>query len=305
MFKNLWKSFLNRKITILMVPFTQARVRQVKFPIFVLLIIFTFTVSLFSASIYTITRYLNYYRVFEQNKALRKKIDVFASESVKLSKAAKKVYGLEMSLQNLLGMKSKKKIIESSGMGGPSYLDEKELSKELAGENGEEKFRKISGDIYNDINERASSFMNVEDFINEQRSIYAATPRGNPLSGGWITSGFGKRSGVVLDHGGSEFHRGMDIANDIGSPIKATAFGVVAYSGKKGGYGNVVIISHGYGYTTVYAHNRKNLVSTGDKVKRGQTIAYLGQTGNVTGPHVHYEIRRNNIPINPENSLDE
>lgn len=290
-----------------MVPFTQARVRQVKFPIFVLLIIGGITAGLLSSSIFIITRYINYYRVIEQNKSLRKKIDVFASESVKITKAAKKVYGLELSLQKLLGMKSKRRIIESSAaaIGGPSDLDEKTLGKVLAGTDGENKYKEIADDICDNIDGCKEDFTNIEQFISEQRSLFAATPRGNPVNGGWITSEFGRRSGLILDAGGSEFHKGIDIANDTGTPIRATASGVIVFSGRKGGYGNMVVINHGYGYTTIYAHNSKNAVSSGDKVKMGQIIAYIGETGNATGPHLHYEVRRNDMSINPNSYLEE
>ena len=106
--KKIWKKFLNRKITILVVPFTQASVRQAKVPIYTLLTIIIFTVSVFGSAFYIISRHVNYQRVLVQNKALRVKIDAFASESFKLSNAAKKVYGLELSLKQLLGMKSKR-----------------------------------------------------------------------------------------------------------------------------------------------------------------------------------------------------
>jgi murein DD-endopeptidase MepM/ murein hydrolase activator NlpD len=94
-------------------------------------------------------------------------------------------------------------------------------------------------------------------------------------------------------------HEGLDLANHIGSAIVATAAGVVTYAGPRAGYGNLVTVNHGYGIQTQYGHNSKAYVKVGDKVKRGQKIAAVGNTGRSTGPHVHYEVRVNGIPMDP------
>jgi len=114
-----------------------------------------------------------------------------------------------------------------------------------------------------------------------------------------VTSGFGPR--VSPGGIGSTNHRGIDIAAPgiNGTNILAAASGVVTYSGWMGGFGNVVMINHGNGYVTVYAHNSANLVSRGDNVVQGQVIARVGSTGNSTGPHIHFEIIRNGVHINP------
>jgi murein DD-endopeptidase MepM/ murein hydrolase activator NlpD len=112
---------------------------------------------------------------------------------------------------------------------------------------------------------------------------------------GRITSPFGMRWGRM--------HNGIDIAAPTGTPIYASAAGQVTFSGWNGGYGNLVIINHGNGMETYYAHNSKNLVSKGQNVSKGAHIANMGSTGNSTGPHVHFEIRRNGTPLNPMNFL--
>jgi murein DD-endopeptidase MepM/ murein hydrolase activator NlpD len=91
----------------------------------------------------------------------------------------------------------------------------------------------------------------------------------------------------------------VDIASRRGTGITSTARGIVTFSGIKGNYGKVVAISHGYGFSTIYAHNAVNLVKVGDRVERGDVIAYLGNTGRSTAPHLHYEVRLNRIPVNP------
>ncbi len=112
-----------------------------------------------------------------------------------------------------------------------------------------------------------------------------------PVSGGRISSHFGPRWGG--------FHEGLDIAVPTGTPVRATKEGYVIFSGWNGGYGNVVDIDHGGGVVTRYAHNSRLLVRRGSFVYQGQVIAYSGNTGRSTGPHVHFEIRHNGRPVNP------
>jgi len=117
-----------------------------------------------------------------------------------------------------------------------------------------------------------------------------------PVSGE-VTSGFGWRNSPYGD--GSEFHPGIDIANNMGTPIVATADGKVVKSEAAGGYGNVVQIDHGNGITTIYGHNSRMIVTVGQSVKKGQVISYLGSTGRSTGPHAHYEVRVNGTAVDP------
>jgi murein DD-endopeptidase MepM/ murein hydrolase activator NlpD len=111
-----------------------------------------------------------------------------------------------------------------------------------------------------------------------------------PISG-TINSGFGPR--------GENFHDGIDIAAPQGTPIRAIDSGEVVYSDQLRGYGNMVILRHADGFVSVYAHNERNLVREGQQVSRGETIARVGSTGRVTGPHLHFEIRRNNVAQDP------
>ncbi len=112
-----------------------------------------------------------------------------------------------------------------------------------------------------------------------------------PSGTGTITSPFGWRWGTM--------HKGVDIAATRGTAIRAADSGIVSYSAYRGSYGNLVIINHGNGYETYYAHNSLNLVSPGDSISKGQTIALMGSTGVATGPHVHFEIRYNGSAMDP------
>jgi murein DD-endopeptidase MepM/ murein hydrolase activator NlpD len=114
---------------------------------------------------------------------------------------------------------------------------------------------------------------------------------------GVITSGFGWRR---VSRRRGRLHKGLDIAAPRGSPIVASADGKVAFVGRKGGYGNTVILDHGGSLSTLYAHNSSTRVKEGDWVTRGQEISEVGTSGRSTGPHLHYEVRVNGVPINPK-----
>ena len=114
---------------------------------------------------------------------------------------------------------------------------------------------------------------------------------------GRITDGFGERLDPFSGEGA--FHTGVDVGTDYGAPVHVTADGMVLDAGEHSGYGRVVIVDHGFGLTTWYAHLSSYAVIAGTRVKRGEVIGYTGISGRSTGPHVHYEVRMNNAPVNP------
>jgi murein DD-endopeptidase MepM/ murein hydrolase activator NlpD len=120
---------------------------------------------------------------------------------------------------------------------------------------------------------------------------------------GPITSPFGSREDPILGNGEGEFHKGVDISAPFGTPIRATADGVVEMAGMGNGYGREVVINHGSGVETTYAHMSGFHVSAGEQVVRGQIIGYVGTSGRSTGAHVHYEVRLRNVPVNPHKYL--
>ncbi|NQY62472.1 MAG: M23 family metallopeptidase [Alteromonadaceae bacterium] len=120
---------------------------------------------------------------------------------------------------------------------------------------------------------------------------------GRPISKGWLSSYFGIRKDPF--NGNPARHKGVDFAGKENAEIIATASGVVSWAGERYGYGHLIEINHGDGFKTRYGHNKKLLVTVGDVVDKGQVIARMGSTGRSTGPHVHYEILRNNTQINP------
>lgn len=127
-------------------------------------------------------------------------------------------------------------------------------------------------------------------------------PSGRPVNDGWLSSRFGKRNDPFT--GKREFHKGLDFAGRKGDDVVAVGDGVVSWSGKRYGYGNLVEINHGNGYSTRYGHNQRNLVNVGDTVKKGEQIALMGSSGRSTGPHVHFEVLRDGKAVNPSRYLD-
>jgi murein DD-endopeptidase MepM/ murein hydrolase activator NlpD len=132
----------------------------------------------------------------------------------------------------------------------------------------------------------------------EHLDLLAHSPTGYPVSGGLLTDRFGWRWSPF--GWGQQTHEGIDLAQAYWTPIVATADGVVTHAGwKSGGYGNAVIVEHGYGFETWYAHMVDTKVEVGDTVKRGQLLGWVGSTGASTGPHVHYEVHVNGVAVDP------
>ncbi len=150
------------------------------------------------------------------------------------------------------------------------------------------------------IDLRRQSQEEVRNLLNDQVSLSRATPGGWPTKG-WLTSSFGMRD--LSGNGKSRIHEGLDIAANIGTPVTATADGVVARVEYLPAYGKMVVLDHGYGYRTLFAHNSRILVKSGQRVVRGERIAEVGNTGRSTGSHLHYEVLLNGVPIDPRKFL--
>lgn len=147
------------------------------------------------------------------------------------------------------------------------------------------------------VSHQHDSLTDLVKVVAERGDIMAYTPTIRPTQG-LVSSRFGYRQSPFTDQ--LEFHNGLDIANRQNTEIIATANGRIAFAGERGGFGRMVIIDHGHGLTTRYAHLELILGERGDMVKRGEIIALMGNTGRSTGAHLHYEMRLNGVPVNPE-----
>ncbi|MCG8324464.1 MAG: M23 family metallopeptidase [Thiotrichales bacterium] len=148
-----------------------------------------------------------------------------------------------------------------------------------------------------DITDRNDKLIAIESMLIDRNLRSETVPTGRPIRDGWVSSMFGWRTNPIT--GRKEMHEGMDFAARYGTDIFAVAAGIVTWSGQRYGYGNMVEIDHGNGYMTRYAHNRKNLVAVGERVKKGTVIAIMGSTGRSTGSHVHFEVLKDGKFVNP------
>ena len=189
--------------------------------------------------------------------------------------------------------------VRALGVGGRSREEER-LASLL-----DPVLKKEVGDLKGSIAElerqvafQEESFSEVLRSLAREKDLLAHTPSILPAVG-TITSGFGWRYSNPLRR--MEFHKGVDIANRPGTPIFSPADGVVVYRGSKNGFGRFLTLDHGYGYKTRFGHLEQILVGAGERVRRGQMVARMGNTGFSTGPHLHYEVLVLGTHVNPRN----
>jgi murein DD-endopeptidase MepM/ murein hydrolase activator NlpD len=183
------------------------------------------------------------------------------------------------------------------GLGGPSPSDIRGKLKE--GDDNKELIQYMRNDIerlQSEAISRGESLAELEKLLLARKEEMAHMPSIWPVQG-WLTSGFGPRTNPFT--GLLVMHEGIDISNRVGTQIVAPAAGIISDIAEDQILGKVLVISHGFGTNTRYAHLNKVLVKIGQRVKRGDMIAELGDTGRATGPHLHYEVRINGVPANP------
>jgi len=148
------------------------------------------------------------------------------------------------------------------------------------------------------VDDRTQQLGLLESMLMSRSLREETLPAGRPIKRGWISSYFGMRTDPFT--GRREHHKGVDLAGKAGSEVIAVAAGVVTWAGSRYGYGNLVEINHGNGYSTRYGHNESVLVSVGDTVRKGQALSLMGSTGRSTGPHVHFEVRFKGKTVDPK-----
>ncbi len=151
------------------------------------------------------------------------------------------------------------------------------------------------------LDDRSDKFGVLDSFIMDDRLARKTIPTTMPVGAGYYSSNYGYRIDPINGH--RAFHTGVDIVANVGTPVMAAAGGVVSTSGYNSEYGNMIDVDHDNGLTSRYAHLSKRLVKVGDVVMKGQRIGLVGNTGRTTGPHLHFEVRENGIPLNPNKFL--
>lgn len=256
-------------VTIMLVPHSRTRPLRIRVPFAgialsaVLCLVGTAYVVALSV------RTVEYYRMQERLSYVTAQFQELQSTMYSLKLA-------ENEFKKLFSLKSKTEVLEEA-----EVVDTGSLDVEV---------------IRTQIEEAMKTVTDIRKYVLEQKDLYLATPEGWPVSGR-ISSAYGYR--VHPKTGVRQFHSGVDISVPRGTEVRATADGIVSFAGWTANSGNVVVIEHGYGFSTAYAHSQKNLVKVGDRVRRDDPVALSGSTGMSTGPHVHYEVWENGRHANP------
>lgn len=233
----------------------------------------------------------------KENKEQKEQLAALAGEIEGIGRSLGDLKQIDNKLRTMINLDTKEDRTQFLGIGGSQTLS---LGQGGQGEKASRKLARmmhqsLSG-IKNEISVQKNEKLELSNLLDTRKSILACTPSVWPTRG-WVSSSFGTRTSPFT--GEKEFHSGMDISTKTHSIIVAPADGVVVESGSDYGYGRMLSISHGYGLKTKYAHLDKALVKAGQRVKRGQEIAYVGSSGRSTGPHLHYEVHLNGLPVNP------
>ncbi len=218
---------------------------------------------------------LKYVAVKSENESLKQTNDAYQNSYARLKGQISYVEDMSKELARKARMEHSPEIDDLVGIGGPETV----VALDKAADHLEREVR------------------NINDRLRSDSLRLASIPRGLPVNG-YVTDGFGMRRNPFNGEG-REVHEGLDIAVDFGTPVTATADGLVIYAASHAGYGNVVIVYHSNGITTRYAHLSRISVEAGQRVRRSDQVGNAGSTGRSTGPHVHYEIRENDQTVDP------
>ena len=293
-----------KKLTIVFLPDASNKVRQLKIPKFLLFFLFLVFLSAALTLAWGVWDYRGIKakisrlaQLEEENSqqriqlvALTQKIDQISGKLIELRKFDKK-------LKTMVNLETTEDNTQFLGIGGsdPSLLD---LDYTL--EEAHQKLVRLMHQSLDNLNTEISIQKNEKaelcKYLENQKTMLASTPSIRPTRG-WLSSGFGNRISPFTNE--KEFHKGIDLSTRMNTPIVAPADGVVSSSGRDHAMGKMLTINHSYGLKTRYGHLSKILVKKGQYVKRGQEIALVGDSGRTTGPHLHYEVYLNGLPVNP------
>ena len=302
---------MRERISFCLISNTGGRVKQYAASKTTLRVLAFFCMAFIAVLAYVVYDYKNlrhtYFNTHQLEGSIASQLEEIKSQRKQIQTFAKEINSLKVKLTALKNTEEKIRVIANLelttqdglfGVGG-SMPEDLETNLDL-----ERKHNSLVREMHEQAEHLSAAFTNQSrgfesllKHLEDQRNLLACTPAIRPTDG-WVTSRFGYRSSPFTDK--REFHKGLDIATRKGTPIVATASGVVSYVGWKGHLGRVIVIDHGYGMVTRYGHIKKALVKRGKTVKRGQKIAIVGSSGRTTGPHVHYEVLLNGLPVNPQ-----
>lgn len=302
--------------TVMVVPSSASKARQIHVPAWV---VRATLVILPILLLIGVTLLLDYRfvanQVFEnrelqaENRRLRQSVQLYQNRMDSLESSLERIENFSARLKMITNLMDRDNLSKQIELPLPNASNVTALNSQ--GENDkpltrEEQQLRESVDLHFEklTTESLTLEQNLHDLyelLSDQKSFLNALPTKKPADG-YFTSGFGIRVSPLGD-GVEKMHEGLDVANVVGTPIKAPAQASVVFAGRKSGYGQIVILDHGYGLETWYGHTSKVLVKPGQLVHRGQTIALIGNSGRSTGSHVHYEVRVHGIPVDPLNYI--
>lgn len=234
-----------------------------------------------------------------ENKIIHQEIDRIEREISSLNIFIDSLEIHDKKLRTFASLKPIDDDVRNMGVGGyASHYDSSRLSTEVRNELAS--LSQILDNLVARSRLQKESYDMLLIHFEEKRYLRDHTPSIIPVQG-WFISGFGYRIDPFT--GQIKMHEGLDIAAPPGTPIIAPADGIVKSVGNRGGFGLTLKIDHGYGFSTLYAHCQRIKVTVGTKIKRGDIIAYVGNTGKSTGPHLHYEVRISQVPVDPINYI--
>lgn len=294
--------------TIMIVPHSGKSTFSISFPAIILKILGGLLAGILAVvSVYAVNFSISYRQIQQSNRDLAEKTRDYSKLQQQLDYFVKKTQTLEEKMQGLEKLDKDLRDLLKNDPALKKNIDLRQTADSekmyiLASRSGIDREKAIR-DLQlmeSRLPEQEQSLKELKNAIIQRNQRMASTPTIWPVDGR-ITSDFGYRRSPFGYR--KEFHDGLDIAAPYGTPIRAAADGVVVFVGYKSGYGNMVTISHGYGFETSYGHTSRVLVKKGQKVKKGQVIAQVGNTGRSTGPHVHYIVSVNGELKNPANYL--
>jgi murein DD-endopeptidase MepM/ murein hydrolase activator NlpD len=275
------------------------RIHKKSFKIALYLLAFAFLSTIFFFCDYIQVRKKSFElsQLRQETRDQKSQIYFFSSKIEDLERQLSKLKDFDKKIRIIANLEKVQETPSFMGMGGESSSDIREKLKTENNEKGLiQQMRTDMERLNSEVMSREGSLSELEKLLSTKKEMLVHTPSVWPAQG-WVTSGFGFRINPFT--GLNQMHEGFDISNRVGTPVIVTADGIVSDTGKDFSLGNVVVISHGFGMTSRYCHLSKIFVKPGQKVKRGDKIAEIGHTGMSTGPHLHYEVRVNGIPVNP------
>ena len=313
----------NRFYTLMVIPEKTAKVRRVVIPAW---LVRGFVIGSFFMVALIAIMVLDYYYVIDQidenkqlkveSRRLRQQVQIFRNKMEGIEKTMDRIQTFSTRLKVITNIEDRDSLVMKLNKDLPDATKNLGVKEEIEKLSQASHFSELAESSVEEIllksDERGledqlghlqgstllleQNLQDLYELLIDQKAFLSALPTRRPAVG-YPTSGFGVRRSPYGDR--DKMHEGIDIANVSGTPIKTTASGTVKHAGLKPGYGKLIVVDHGYGMETWYGHASRVIAKVGQKVKRGETVGLIGNSGRSTCPHVHYEVRVNGTPVDP------